>query len=61
MAGLSALRGGAGLLYVLSWAGQWSTRFNRDDMGALRIAGGQELTHFTLHPGEEVQIGRAHV
>lgn len=46
---------GGGALYVLSWAGQWSTRFARDDKNGLRTTGGQELTHFTLHPGEEVR------
>ncbi|MBN2311436.1 MAG: NPCBM/NEW2 domain-containing protein, partial [Candidatus Hydrogenedentes bacterium] len=48
-------RGGDGLIYVLSWAGQWATGFERDDADGLRIYGGQELTHFVLHPGEEVR------
>jgi alpha-galactosidase len=44
-----------GLLYVLSWAGQWATAFERDGDNGLRIRGGQERTHFVLHPGEEVR------
>ena len=45
---------GNGLLFVVSWAGQWRAQFTRDDRG-LRLRAGQELTHFTLHPGEEVR------
>lgn len=44
-----------GLIYALGWPGQWQTHFIRDTERGLRIAGGQELTHFTLHPGEEVR------
>jgi len=46
---------GHGLLCALAWPGQWSARFTRDGEAGLRIDGGQELTHFTLHPGEEVR------
>jgi alpha-galactosidase len=46
---------GEGVIVVLSWAGQWATQFNRDDSTGLRVRGGQELTHFRLHPGEEVR------
>jgi alpha-galactosidase len=45
---------GGGAIVVLSWAGQWSSEFKRDSGKTLRVRGGQELTHFTLHPGEEV-------
>jgi alpha-galactosidase len=45
---------GEGVLVVLSWAGQWATQFDHDDSG-VRVRGGQELTHFRLHPGEEVR------
>ena len=48
-------RENAGLIFAISWAGQWSCRFYRDKEGALSIQGGQELTHFTLYPGEEVR------
>jgi alpha-galactosidase len=40
---------------VLGWPGQWAARFDRDDGRTLRIRAGQELTHFKLHPGEEVR------
>jgi len=45
---------GGGVIVVLSWGGQWSSEFKRDGGKTLRVRGGQELTHFTLHPGEEV-------
>lgn len=47
--------GSEGLIVVLGWPGQWSSKFERDGGRALRIRAGQELTHFTLHPGEEVR------
>ena len=47
--------GGNGLIMVLGWPGQWSTRFKRDSSVGLHIQGGQELTYFKLHPGEEVR------
>ena len=43
-----------GMIFVVSWAGQWNARFLRDAEG-LTLRGGQEATHFTLHPGEEVR------
>jgi alpha-galactosidase len=45
---------GGGAIVVLSWGGQWSAQFQRDEANALRMRAGQELTHFKLHPGEEV-------
>jgi alpha-galactosidase len=45
---------GGGVIAVISWAGQWSSEFRRDNGKALRVRAGQELTHFTLHPGEKV-------
>jgi len=50
---------GEGLIAVLSWAGQWAADFLRDDANALQLRAGQELTHFTLHPGEEVRTPMA--
>jgi alpha-galactosidase len=47
--------GGEGLIFVVSWAGQWSAQFTRDDGNRLRLRAGQEVTHFRLHPGEEVR------
>ncbi len=46
---------GHGVIYVVSWAGQWSARFSRTDKGTVRIESGQEGTRFRLHPGEEVR------
>lgn len=47
--------GDEGLIFVVSWAGQWSAQFLRDDDNGLRLRAGQELTHFKLLPGEEVR------
>jgi alpha-galactosidase len=46
---------GSGLIAVLGWPGQWAAEFTRDGANGLRIAGGQEKTHFRLRPGEEVR------
>ncbi len=47
--------GGGGVIAVVGWAGQWAADFIRDGGNHLRICGGQERTHFRLHPGEEVR------
>ncbi len=44
-----------GLLVVVGWPGQWAAEFARDTGHGLRIRAGQQLTRFTLHPGEEVR------
>ncbi len=46
---------GHGVIFVVSWAGQWSARFSRTEKGAVRVESGQENTRFRLHPGEEVR------
>ena len=46
---------GEGVIAVVGWPGQWRAAFSRDEGAGLRVAAGQELTHFTLHPGEEVR------
>ncbi|MEK7685278.1 MAG: alpha-galactosidase [Verrucomicrobiota bacterium] len=46
---------GAGLIIVVGWSGQWAAQFTRDGSNGLRVRAGQELTHFTLRPGEEVR------
>lgn len=46
---------GAGLVVAVGWPGQWAARFTRDTPQSLRIRAGQELTRFTLRPGEEVR------
>ena len=47
--------GDRGIIFVVSWAGQWSAKFKRGDKNDLRILAGQELTHFKLYPGERVR------
>ena len=47
--------GDRGLIVVVGWPGQWAAEFARDEKTGLRIRAGQELTHFVLHPGEEVR------
>lgn len=46
---------GGGAITVLSWAGQWSSEFQRDGGNSLNLKAGQETTHFVLHPGEQVR------
>jgi alpha-galactosidase len=46
---------GGGVIAVIGWPGQWSSAFLRDGGNGLRVCGGQELTHFVLHPGEEAR------
>jgi alpha-galactosidase len=47
--------GRTGILAALGWPGQWAAEFACDGGQLLRIRGGQELTHFTLNPAEEVR------
>lgn len=47
--------GQEGMIFVVSWAGQWSADFARDESNGLTLRAGQEITHFTLHPGEEIR------
>ena len=44
-----------GVLIAIGWPGQWSIKFERDESSELHVQAGQELTHFLLHPGEEVR------
>ncbi len=44
-----------GVIVALGWPGQWAARFTREQGRGLEIRAGQELTHFVLHPGEEVR------
>jgi alpha-galactosidase len=46
---------GEGMIVVVGWPGQWAAQFSRDDARGLQIRAGQELTHFKLHPGEQVR------
>ncbi|NLC56542.1 MAG: hypothetical protein GX774_06880 [Armatimonadetes bacterium] len=47
--------GGEGVLLAIGWPGQWAATFAREGERGLRLRVGQELTHFRLHPGEEVR------
>jgi alpha-galactosidase len=47
--------GGQGMLIAVGWPGRWAATFVRDEGVKLRVRAGQELTHFKLHPGEEVR------
>jgi alpha-galactosidase len=44
-----------GLIVVVGWPGQWAADFIRDMDRGLQVRAGLELTHFKLHPGEEVR------
>lgn len=44
-----------GTIAVIGWPGQWSMKMSRDAGSSISLLGGQELTHFVLHPGEEVR------
>jgi len=46
---------GHGLIAVLGWPGQWALQISHDGSTGVRIAGGQQQTHFWLAPGEEVR------
>jgi alpha-galactosidase len=46
---------GAGVIMAIGWTGQWAADCKRERTGELRLSAGQELTHFILHPGEEVR------
>jgi len=52
---LSIAAPGQVLLVALGWPGQWAMGLVRDQDDGLAISGGQELTHFVLHPGEAVR------
>jgi alpha-galactosidase len=46
---------GHGVIVVVGWPGQWSSLWTRDADTGLHVQAGQELTRFTLLPGEEVR------
>ena len=46
---------GDGIIVVVGWPGQWAAEFTCAEVNVLHIRAGQELTHFKLHPGEEVR------
>jgi len=46
---------GGGILLAVGWPGQWASSFTTDDGRKLRIIAGQELTHLSLKPGEQIR------
>ncbi len=44
-----------GLIIVVGWPGQWAANFIADGDLGIRLLAGQELTHFKLHPNEEIR------
>jgi alpha-galactosidase len=46
---------GEGVIVAVGWPGQWAAQFARDEATGLRITAGQEKTHLTLRPGEEIR------
>ncbi len=44
-----------GTILAVGWPGQWAASFTRDQASGLRVRAGQQLTHLTLHPGEEIR------
>lgn len=49
----------AGAVMAIGWTGEWAASFEHADAGpAFRVKAGMDLTHFTLHPGEEVRTPR---
>ncbi|HPO14174.1 MAG TPA: alpha-galactosidase [Candidatus Hydrogenedentes bacterium] len=47
--------GSEGVIVAAGWPGQWAARFARDEDRGIHLVAGQQLTHFTLHPGEKVR------
>ena len=46
---------GGGVILAIGWPGQWAASFARDAGEKLRIRAGQQLTHLSLNPGEEIR------
>ncbi|MGL4941755.1 MAG: NPCBM/NEW2 domain-containing protein [Thermoguttaceae bacterium] len=44
-----------GIIFVVSWAGQWNADFVRDAASGITLRAGQEQTNFKLLPGESVR------
>ncbi|MFH0946593.1 MAG: alpha-galactosidase [Planctomycetota bacterium] len=47
--------GDRGLIVAIGWPGQWAAELARRGARSLHLAAGQELTHFSLLPGEEAR------
>ena len=46
---------GGGTIIAVGWPGQWAASFSRDTGTGLTVRAGQELTHLSLKPGEEIR------
>ena len=46
---------GGGFILAVGWPGQWASSFVRDETNGLHIKAGQELTHLSLKPGEQIR------
>jgi len=46
---------GEGVIIAVGWPGQWAASFVRDATTGVRVRAGQELTHLSLKPGEEIR------
>ncbi len=46
-----------GVIIGIGWSGQWALSLERKEEGVI-IKAGMELTHFKLHPGEEIRTPR---
>ena len=44
-----------GIIFVVSWSGQWKADFVRDPQKGLQLRAGQETARFYLEPGEKVR------
>lgn len=49
---------GGGLIGAIGWSGQWALHLHRDANGPMLLQAGQQLTHFKLHPEEQVRTPR---
>ncbi|MFA6291107.1 MAG: alpha-galactosidase [Victivallales bacterium] len=47
--------GEGGVIFAIGWPGQWLAELTDAQNWEQRVTCGQELTHFLLHPGEEVR------
>ena len=46
---------GGGMIFAIGWPGQWACSFTRDEQRGLRIVAGQQVTHLSLKPSEEIR------
>lgn len=46
---------GSGLIGAVGWAGKWAISFSRPTEQAIGVRAGMQITHLSLHPGEEIR------